>query len=348
MSDHNIRVDHKKLKNFARAVFSSVGMSCKDAETVAEVLVWANLRGIDSHGVLRLPLYLNYLETGAFNPSPNICVLKETSATMLIDADQALGPTVTKMAMSRAISKAKKTGVCWVVIRRTSHQGAMGYYALMAAERDMIGFVSVSGPPNMVPHGAKIPGVHNSPIAIGVPTNLRRPLVLDMATSVVAGGKIDLAVDKGQPIPLGWLLDEDGNPTTNPEARSRLVPMGGPKGSGLALLLECMSSVIAGNPILALALQGKDVLSGSQNSTIAAIDISAFTDVKMYKENVDRTIEGIKRLPSVETGGEVLVPGEIEDQIYKDRVKNGVPLPQGTLENLYDVAKQLNLPLFAL
>lgn len=346
MSDAEVRVDQDEIRRFTRDVFEKVGMPPADAETEADVLVWANLRGVDSHGVLRIPLYLTYLEMGSFNPSPDIRVVRETAATMLIDADQALGPVVTKMATERAIEKARDVGIGWAVIRKTCHQGAMGYYALMAAEQDMVGFATVSGLPNMVPHGAKSPGVHNSPIAISVPAKRHRPLVLDMATSVVAGGKIDLAVDKGVPLPLGWLVDEDGEPTTDPKFRDRMVPIGGPKGSGLALMLECMSSLMVGNPMLAPKLAGKEMPRGSQNSTIAAINIAAFTDVDAYKENVDKIIDELKALPTTEGADEVRMPGEPEDRVHEDRLRNGVPMPQGTLDRLREVSVRLGVPLF--
>lgn len=346
MSSGEVRVDQNEIRRFTRDVFEKVGMPPEDAEIEADVLLWANLRGVDSHGVLRIPLYLTYLEIGSFNPNPNITVVNETAATMLIDADQALGPVVTKMATERAIDKARDAGIGWAVIRKTCHQGAMGYYSLMAAEQEMVGFASVSGPPNMVPHGATLPGVHNSPIAIGVPAKRHRPMVLDMATSVVAGGKIDLQVDRGLPLPLGWLVDEDGKPTTDPQFRDRMVPIGGPKGSGLALMLECMSSLMVGNPILAPKLAGEEVPRGSQNSTIAAINIAAFTDVDAYKENVDKTIDGLKALPTAEGVDEVFVPGEPEDRVYDDRLRNGVPLPKGTLDKLRAVSERLGVPLF--
>jgi len=230
MAESKVRIAYEPLKEFAKEVFLRAGMPSEDAEIEAATLIWANLRGVDSHGVLRIPWYVENIDKGVMNPKPNIQVVKETPATLLIDADRALGPVVTTLTMKRVMAKAKEVGIGWGLIRNHTHQGAIGYYPLMAAEKDMAGIVIACNPPNMVPYGARVAGVQNSPIAIAVPTKRYRSLILDMATSVVAAGKIWLAVDKGESIPLGWALDKDGNPTTDPRKYATLLPVGGPKG----------------------------------------------------------------------------------------------------------------------
>jgi len=259
MAQSEIRVAWEPLKEFTKEVFVRVGMPPEDAEAEAGALIWANLRGVDSHGVLRIPWYVENVDKGVMNPKPNIQVVKETPATLLVEADRAMGPVVTIFVMNLVVKKAKKVGVGWALIRNLTHQGALGYYSQMAAKQDMAGIVFVCNPPNMAPHGARVAGVHNSPIAISVPAKRHHPLNLDMATSVVAGGKLWLAVDKGVPIPEGWALDKNGNPTTDPKQVGALLPFGGPKGSGLALMFECLSSVMAGNPMLEPALLGKEI-----------------------------------------------------------------------------------------
>ena len=204
------RVPAAELQEFTKGVFIAAGVPSEDAALEAEVLVWANLRGVDSHGVLRIPWYVDLIARGDMNPRPTIRVEKETAATVLIDGDRALGPVVTTVAMRRAIDKARAAGIGWAVIRNTTHQGAMAYYALMAAEAGMAGIAIVCSPPNMAPFGARTAGVHNSPISIAVPAGRHRPLCVDMATSVAAGGKLSLARDKGVPLPPGWALDEAG------------------------------------------------------------------------------------------------------------------------------------------
>ena len=351
MAASDIRVDSGDLKRFATEVLTRAGVPPEDAETEAEVLLWANLRGVDSHGVLRIPRYVANLDNGIMNPTPNIQVLMETPATFLIDADSALGPVVTTMAMRLAMEKAKEVGVGWGLIRDTTHQGAIGYYPLMAAREDMAGIALVCSPPNMAPHGARAPGVQNSPIAISVPANRHNPLILDMATSVAAGGKLQLAAEQGVSIPEGWALDTDGNPTTDPGTAAVLLPIGGPKGSGLALMFECLSSLMVGNPLLGPELVGQReaaagvVKSTTQNSVVAVLDIGRFTDVEAYKEHVDEVIDGLKSLPRAEGISEIFVPGEPEDRVHGDRLRDGIPLPEGTYNNLKPIAERFEVEL---
>ena len=257
MAANDVRVKAEDLKRFMKAVFEKAGFTPEGAEAQADVLVWANLRGVDSHGAQRISWYLELVDKGHMKPRPNIQIQKETPATLLIDADYAPGPVVTVLAMRKVIEKARNVGIGWAVIRNTLHQGAMGYYSLMAAKEGMAGISIVCNPPNMAPHGARAAGVHNSPIAICVPGKRHRPLMLDMATSVAARGKLDVAEDKGISIPLGWALDKDGKPTTDPKVAAVLLPAGGGKGSGLAMMFECLTSLFVANPLLTPVFQGK-------------------------------------------------------------------------------------------
>ena len=346
MTQDAVRVTSDALETFTREVFVRAGMTDEDAKIVAEVLVWANLRGIDSHGVLRIPWYLELLDTGQMNPNPDVKVLKETPAVLFIDADRASGPAITVSVMGRAIEKAKQVGVGWCLIRNLTHQGAIGYYSLIAAKEDMAGIALVCSPPNMAPYGARAPGLHNSPIAIAVPARRHRPLVLDMATSVAAGGKVFLAVDKGIPIPEGWALDEDGRPTTDPNEVGMLLPAGAYKGSGLAMMFECLSSIMANNPLLEPVLvQKTKERVYLQNSVVAAVDIGLFTEAGDYKDHVDTLIDCLKALPRAEGTQEILVPGEPEDLCSDRRAEQGIPLPEGTVRNLRQAAERFGLEL---
>ena len=339
-----IRVNWQALQAFTKEVFIRVGMKPEDAGIQAEVLVWANLRGVDSHGVLRIPSYVASAESGGMNPKPDIRFEKETPATALIEADHAFGPVVTTLAMRSMIKKAKAVGIGWALIRNTTHQGAMAYYSLMAAEENMAGLAFVCSPPNMAPYGAKAAGLHNSPLTIAVPAKDHRPLVLDFATSVAAGGKVQLARDKRVPLPEGWAVDKNGNPTTDAFEGVILLPFGGYKASGLAMMFECLSSVMAGNPLIEpTLLENRRPGRGTQNSVVAAINIGLFTDVNEYKGHIDRLIEGIKGLPKADGFEEILVPGELEDRVYEERLRNGIPLPEGTVSNLRKVAGRLGV-----
>lgn len=344
MSPNEIRLSSAALQAFTTEVFTYAGMPPEDAALEAEVLVWANLRGVDSHGVLRIPWYLSMVEQGLMNPRPNIKILKETPAVLYMDADRAFGPVATVQAMQRVIEKGRNVGLGWALIRNITHQGAMAYYALMAAQADMAGIAIVCSPPNMAPFGARAAGLHNSPIAVAVPARRHRPLVLDMATSVAAGGKLTLAQDKGIPLPPGWALDAAGNPTTDAAQAQILLPFAGSKGSGLALIFQCLTSLMANNPLLTPVLRGEPA-HHRQNSVVAAIDIGFFEDVEIYKDNVDEMIDSLKALPAADGFTEVLMPGEPEERTYAERLQNGIPLPPGTVQKLRDAAQRFGLSL---
>jgi ureidoglycolate dehydrogenase (NAD+) len=340
------RFDHQALEAFVAQVFAKVGFGEEDAATEAHVLVWANLRGVDSHGVLRVPSYLANIERGGMNPRAQIRIERETPAIALIEADHAFGPVVTTFAMRTVMEKARQVGIGWAVIRNTTHQGAMGYYALMAAENDMAGLAFVCNPPNMAPYGARAAGVHNSPLAISVPAGEMDPPVMDWATSMAAFGKVNLAVDKGIPIPPGWALDADGNPTTDATKARILLPFGSYKASSLALMFETLSSVMAGNCLLnPYLLGGEKPQPGTQNSVVAAIDVATFTDLDTYKQEIDKLLKGIKSLPTAEGFDEILVPGELENRVKAERMANGIPLPEGTAANLREVSAKLGIPM---
>ncbi|MBN1248190.1 MAG: Ldh family oxidoreductase [Anaerolineae bacterium] len=338
-----IHVDRAALKAFTQEVFLTAGLAPDDAAIEAEVLVWANLRGVDSHGVLRIPSYLAAIEKGGMNPMPDIRVTTETPAMALVDGDLAFGPVVTTAAMKRAIAKAREVGIGWVLIRNTSHQGAMGYYTTMAVEEGMIGLATVSNLPNMAPYGARARGLHNTPISIGAPAGRHEPLLLDMASSVAAHGKISLAIDKGIDIPEGWALDKEGRATTSPAAVATLLPFGGYKGSDLAMMMECMTGLLVGNPAIAPKLTGDPAYARSQNSFVAAMNIATFTDLDGYKAHIDDLIDAIKGLPKAEGIEEILVPGEPEARVREERLRDGIPLPEGTVRNLCAAADQLGI-----
>jgi LDH2 family malate/lactate/ureidoglycolate dehydrogenase len=339
-------VPAEALKAFTTAVFTKAGLPAEWAETQADMLVWANLRGVDSHGVLRIPAYVSWIDKGLMKTKANLRVEKETPGIAIVDADYAPGPVAGVLATRRVIEKARKIGIGWAVIRNAMHLGAIGYYVEMIANQGMAGLFVTCNPPNMAPYGAKAPGVHNSPLAIGVPGKRHRPVILDMATSVAAGGKVSLAVDKGIPIPLGWALDKQGNPTTDPKQGTTLMPFGGYKGSGMAFLFECLTGLFVGNPLLLPVFQGKPgATDHRQNSLVAAVDIATFTELEQYKQTVDETAAGIKALPKSEGSAEVFVPGEPEDRVREQRAKDGIPLPAGTVSNMRSVAERFGVAL---
>ncbi len=352
-----IRVAREPLKKYAREVFVRAGMPPEDAETEAEVLVWASRRGVDSHGVQLIPWYVEAIDLGHMKVRPDIQVLKETPAALFIEADHALGPVATVFAMNRIMEKARKVGIGWAFIRNTNHQAAMGYYPQLAARHNMAGIAWVCSPANTAPHGASTAGISNNPIAISVPAERHPPLVLDMATSVVAAQKINIAKAKGVSLPVGWALDKEGKPATDPFQAFTLLPVGGPKGSGLSLMMECLASVIVGAPKLESILLGKEKSLGLesmlgneerirrhiQNSVVIAIDIATFTDVGEYRRHIDNLIDGLKALPKAEGFDEIFVPGEPEERNFEERSRLGIPVPEKIAANLRAVAERFGI-----
>lgn len=333
------------LKKFATDILAAAGMPPKDAENEAEVLIWSNLRGVDSHGVMGIPRYMKNIDTGLMNPKPDIKVLKETPATIFVEADHAFGAVVTTFAMEKVIEKAKKLGIGWGLIRNNTHQGAMGYYAWMAAQQGLIGVAAVASNPNTAPFGARAIGVSNNPIAFSLPAASHKSVVFDMATSVVARGKILLAQENSRPIPEGWAIDEDGNPTTDPEKAKALLPAAGAKGSGLSFILECMASILAGAPIVAPVLKGRRGTGNLQSSFLIAVDIATFGEVGEFKKNVDEFIDCFDELPPAKGFSKVFAPGEPEWETWKERSRNGIPIPAGTAQKLREVARRFGIAL---
>ena len=359
METDAIRVPWQVLHQFVTEGFVRMGMPDDDAVTEADALLWANLRGVDSHGVVRMPWNVDNVDSGIMNPKPDIRIISEAAATVFIEADRAFGPVVTARATDLAVTKAKEAGVGWVLIRNHTHQGALGQYPERIAQSGMAGLAIACARPNMAAYGSRVAGLNNSPLSICVPAKRHAPLLLDMATSVVALGKLMVAADSGIPIPADWAVDTDGNPTTDPAQFAALLPVGGAKGSGMALLFECLASIMAANALIQPVLSGALLTPGAkegkrdsdigrmaphnQNSIIAAIDISLFTNLDDYKAQVDDLIDSLKRLPRADGFEEILVPGERKERCYSDRVSNGIPLPSGTIRSLKAMAERLNI-----
>jgi ureidoglycolate dehydrogenase (NAD+) len=330
------------LECFASALFQACGVARAMADEWAKALVWANLRGTDSHGVLRIPSYVERLRTKAINPSPAIAVVKRAGAIAVLEADRAPGAVAMSMAMAEAIARAREVHIGWCAARNITHAGAVGYFALQAAQAGMAGIVMSASGPMMAYHGARAAGVSTNPLAIAFPAHARRPFVLDMSTSTVAMGKILSARDAGQTVPLGWGMDRDGRGTTDPRKVATLVPLGGPKGSGLSFMIECLCSLAVGNPIIARALSG-ELDAPFLNGVAVAIDLAAFGELADTLADADRLGDRIAALPPDESVGRVLLPGERGDIVLEERTRDGIPLPQGTWSRLIACAEELGV-----
>ena len=345
MSEGVKRVRADALESFVARIFAAAGTPAGDAATIAEVLVWANLRGIDTHGVLRVPGYVGRIESGEFNPRPDIATIADLPAAAVIDADRAFGAVGMSRGIEIAIAKARTAGIGACIVRRVTHMAAIGWFALKAAEAGMAGLVFGSSRPNMAYHGARARGVATSPIAIAVPRGAGPPVLLDMATSTSSMGKVMLARDSGAPLEPGSALTEAGEPTVDAEAARFLTPLGGAKGSGLALMFECLTGVLVGNPLIATAIGPEGDRRHSQNGFALAIDIAAFAEPARYRGDIDALVAALKSLPPAPGHDEVRVPGERGEAAMAERLAAGVPLPAGTWRRLAEVASGLGVAM---
>jgi ureidoglycolate dehydrogenase (NAD+) len=337
-------VSHSDLARFIVAAFVTKGMAADDAEMIADALVWANLRGGDSHGVVRLPRYIDLIATGEMDPAAQPIYALDTPLQFVLDGMRCAGPIAMMRAIAVASERAKRGGMCVGLVRNTTHTGAIGRYAHALAERGCIAVIAVAGIPLMAYHGARVRSVSTSPLALGVPTG-REPLVLDMATSVAALGRLVQARAAGEAVPEGWAITEDGTPTTDPKAAAIPLPLGGPKGSGLSLMFEFMAGLLSGAPVLAPALGPKHSTRHTQNAFILALDVAAFRSPAEFTGDADELVDVIKALPLRTGFDEILLPGERGRRTEAARRKMGIPIGSATWEALEKLAKKLAIEL---
>src|SRR6202790_4240756 len=341
-------VEIAKLEAFISSALVSVGIPADDAAQVAALMAASDASGGDAHGIFRLHQYVTQIETGGVNARPNIRIINERPGTALIDGDNALGHLVMKRAAELAIEKARQTGVGWAGTRHSNHAGPAHLYARMAMQQDMIGLYFCVGNANLLPPwGGTEVLLSTNPIAIAVP-GLRHPsIVLDMATTNTALGKIRLKAQRNEPIPEGWMIDRQGQPLTDPKRASEgfLVPVGGPKGYGLALMFGLLAGTLNG------AAFGRDVVDYTVDSqtpsntgqAIMAVDIAAFSDVQDFKRDDDEGWDVIKSSPTLPGVDEIRLPGERSEMLYRQRMTEGVPLSAPLRKALDELADRLSI-----
>jgi ureidoglycolate dehydrogenase (NAD+) len=342
----DVRVSHEELLRFTTAIFSATGMSASDAATVAEVLVWANERGVDSHGVMRIPIYLSEIEKGQYKPTAQPVTRQLLPATFMLDCNRAPGPVCMMRAAAHAIEVAHTFGVGVGLLSDPTHLGAIGRYVQWVAERGYAAIVIVAGLPFMAYHGAKVASIATSPIAIGIPgpDPEGAPLVLDMATSVLASGRIRQAAAEGISIPEGVAIDAQGNPTTDARHAATVLPLGGAKGSGLSLMFECLTGILAGTPIIATLGRMSGAKAPIQNAMIIVFNIANFRPLTDYRRDIQQLKETVKGLPRRDEFSELLLPGERGDREAELRRRTGIPLPAKLWTELDNLAQELGVP----
>lgn len=332
------------LERFARDLFVAAGLPEEWAASEAEVLIWADLRGVGSHGCFRIPMYLNWMTRGERTGTANIRIVQRAGATAVLDGDKGPGLYIMRQAMKTAVEIAREHVIGWVVVKKTTHTGPMGFYAREAAEQGFIGMTAVASRPLMAYHGTRTPVLGTSPLAIGVPREGAPPIVLDMSSAAIPFGRLAQARQSGTPLPEGVALDSAGRPTTDANAASVSLPLAGPKGAGLGLMIECLTSLLAGYPLTAPSLDGSIEQSDSvQNAMAVAIDPAAFVGAEAYAHEVDRMAKEIAAQPPAEGFEDILMPGERGDREAARRRKEGIALGTKLWEQLRQHAGRLGV-----
>ena len=344
MSTNSTRkvVEIEALTRFVTCLLAAGGFTPSHARQTAELLVWANARGIDSHGVLRIPRYLESVQAGHINGKAVPRMLSGFGAMAILDGDHAPGAVAMNMAMDHAIELAKTLAIGWCSARDITHAGAVGYFAERAAARDCIGIVMTSSRPLMTYYGSSAEALSSNPLAIAAPGPKGTPaIILDMSTSAAALGKIMAAKEAGRSIPVGWGIDASGADTTDPKAVKTLLPMAGAKGSGLSLMIEVLGSVLIGNPIIATSLNqtGK----ASFNGVAIAIDIRAFGEVDVFHAGMAQLVTAIKALPTANGFDEIHLPGERSARAGSRAAVEGVLIESSTAAKLVQLARDLGV-----
>jgi L-2-hydroxycarboxylate dehydrogenase (NAD+) len=343
------RVNHRKLASFVAAAFEKLGVPKEDAEIGARVLVQADLRGVDTHGVIRFSpnaWYVKWLTERSMTAKPNIRVVSETASSALLDGDRGMGMVIGHRAMEMAIRKAKDSGIGMVAVRNSRHYGMSAYYAMMALPHDMIGIAMTNASRQVVPTFGREARFGTNPMCFAVPTEKELPFVLDMATTTAAAGKLELAARQDKPIPQGWALNEQAQATDDPRVAQKarkLLPLGGSreggshKGYGLAILVEILCGVLTGT------LTALNADQDPRGHFFGAIRIDTFRPVDEFKRDMDRLLRELKSTPPIEGQNRVYAAGEIEFESADERREHGIPLLPSVLKGLRDVGAQVGV-----
>ena len=342
-------VDAAALAGFIRRTLIAVGVTDGDAAIVARIMSEADINGSDGHGVFRLPQYVRRIQAGGMAPQAEVVTVRETASTALIDGGNGLGHLTVRRAVEMAMDKATETGVAWVGTRNSNHAGPAGTYARMALDRDMIGiYMAVGNANHLPPWGGTEMLLSTNPIAVAIPAMEEPPVALDMATTVAAYGKVKTKAQRGEMMPEGWMIDALGQPLTDPARANEgfLLPIGGAKGYGLALVFGLLAGTLNG------AAFGKDVIDFNADDTsvsntgqmIITLDLRAFGDVDAFKRQVDDVIRQMRASPTLPDVDAVRIPGEFAHATREARRRAGIPVHPALLEKLQEMAARLGVP----
>ncbi len=353
-------VSVERLASFTKSIFLSMGCSEKDASLACDVLIKADLRGIDSHGVARLIGYVRLWETDRVNPKPNIKVVHETPSTAVVDGDKGLGLVVAPRAMEIAMEKAEKVGTGWVSVKNSNHFGIAGYHAMLGLKKDMVGIAMTNASPLVAPTFATERMLGTNPIAVSIPTNNQPAFVADLATTTAANGKLEILQRKGDDAPLGWIQKSDGSNSTNPNELKEggaLLPLGGDrehgshKGYALGSIVDIFSAVFSGAnygpwapPFVSFLPLPENPVGEGLGHFLGAMRIDAFRPADEFKSHMDNWISRFRETKSVE-GKKVLIPGDPEREFETERSRNGIPLNAKVVADLKELSEKFKIQL---
>lgn len=348
MQECSITLRADTLNQLTIRLLTAAGLNPDDARTVADTIVEATLRGVDTHGVAALPTYLRRIRAGATNPRPQVRVTRQGTAYAVIDADNGLGAIAATAGMRMAMDHARSTGIFAAACHNATTFGAAFYYSQMAAREGLIGIAISNAPPSMAPWGGKKPLLGTNPISCAFPRRNGPPIILDMATSAAAKSKIYLARDRGERIPEGWALDSEGRPTTDPEAALNgglVMPLGGPKGYGLSLAVDLLTGALTGAGCLDTVNSLHHALDRPQNVSflLMAIDPGHFAPEGRFLDVVEHVAEAIHRNPPAAGSSGIFLPGELEDRTRAARLQEGIPVAPKIIAEIRREAEALGV-----
>ncbi|MEZ4687306.1 MAG: Ldh family oxidoreductase [Bacteroidia bacterium] len=363
MNEPKTIVSRNDLQDVIERVFTACRVPTEDARQAAEVLITSDLRGIDSHGVARLRAYVEMLNASLINPDPNIRIERERASTATIDGDNGLGLVVGPKANNIAMEKAEKVGSGWVAVNNTNHFGIAGYYPLQALERNQIGWAMTNTGKWMAPVWGAERMLGTNPIAIAFPGLEEPPVVIDLATSAVSFGKVQIKMREGKPLPDGWILDKNGLPSNDPQeliSGGTLLPLGsayetgGYKGYALASMVDILTAVLSGAnwgpfapPFASRVFIPEKSVGKGIGHFFGAMDIDGFMEVDEFKKRIDEWVQTFRKTKAAIGTEGPIIPGDPERHAWDDRILHGIPLLEAVVDDLHWVAEQTGVDKLA-
>ncbi|MHB8769821.1 MAG: Ldh family oxidoreductase [Syntrophales bacterium] len=348
--DGGILFPAERLRGWTEQIMRGVGVGRDDAALLTDSMIEANLRGVDTHGITRmLCVYVERIEKGVMSAKTRLDVVREKASTVLIDCRNSIGQVGAAKAMGMTIEKAAHTGVAFSAVSHSNHYGMAAYWAMRALPRGMIGFSSTNAPAAMAPTGGRTALFGTNPFAVAIPAGKELPVVLDLATTVVARGRINLYAKQDRPLDPGWAFDDRGVPTTDPHAalRGLLAPIGGYKGYGIALAIDFICGILTGSNYGAHFpgfLADNMVEPTDVGSVFAAVNVESFMELPEFTAAVDKAIGEVRNSARAEGAARIFIPGEIEFETRTERLAKGIPIPAAVVEDFIALGTRLGVP----